>query len=186
MAEARPCSLREAERLAQRLIQAVFSGAYPAEEYERLRVLAETAAVDDDSPPVRHARNVTVRSRDLSIALEARAQLAARCATFFTEYDVLLCPITPTTAIPHDHQPDVDARRIIVNGISRPYGDQIPWASLPGVCGLPAVVLPAGLARDGLPVGLQVIGPFLADRTVIDVAGYIGELVGGFVSPPGY
>ena len=135
---------------------------------------------------VRHARNVTVRSRDLSIALEARAQLAARCATFFTEYDVLLCPITPTTAIPHDHQPDVDARRIIVNGMSRPYGDQIPWASLPGVCGLPAVVLPAGLARDGLPVGLQVIGPFLADRTVIDVAGYIGELVGGFVSPPGY
>ena len=186
VAEARPCSLREGERLAQRLIQAVFSGAYPAEEYERLRVLAETAPVDDDSPPVRHARNVTVRSRDLSIALEARAQLAARCATFFTEYDVLLCPITPTTAIPHDHQPDVDARRIIVNGISRPYGDQIPWASLPGVCGLPAVVVPAGLARDGLPVGLQVIGPFLADRTVIDVAGYIGELVGGFVSPPGY
>ena len=186
VAEARPCSLREAERLAQRLIQAVFSGAYPAEEYERLRVVAETAAVDDDSPPVRHARNVTVRSRDLSMALEARAQLAARCATFFTEYDVLLCPITPTTAIPHDHQPDVDARRIIVNGISRPYGDQIPWASLPGVCGLPAVVLPAGLARDGLPVGLQVIGPFLTDRTVIDVTGYIGELVGGFVSPPGY
>jgi amidase len=47
-------------------------------------------------------------------------------------------------------------------------------------------VLPAGRARDGLPVGLQVIGPFLADRTVMDVAGYIGELVGGFVSPPGY
>jgi hypothetical protein len=60
VAEARPCSLREAERLAQRLLQAVFSGAYPDEEYERLRVLAETAEVEDDSPPVRHARNVTV------------------------------------------------------------------------------------------------------------------------------
>jgi amidase len=80
----------------------------------------------------------------------------------------------------------VDARRIIVNGISRPYGDLIPWASLPGVCGLPAVVVPAGFARDGLPVGIQVIGPFLADRTVIDAAVYIGELVGGFVAPPGY
>ena len=66
---------------------------------------------------------------------------------FMQPYDVLLCPITPTTAIPHDHQSDVDARRIVVNGISRPYGDQIPWASLPGVCGLPAVVLPAGRAR---------------------------------------
>ena len=80
VAEARPCSLRDAERLAQRLIQAVFSGAYPAEEYERLRVLGETAAVDDDSPPVRYARNVTVRSRDLSIALEARAQLPIKRA----------------------------------------------------------------------------------------------------------
>jgi hypothetical protein len=68
VSEARPCSLQEAERLAQRLIQAVFGGAYPAEEYEPLRVLAETASVDDDSPSVRHVRDVTVRSRDLSIA----------------------------------------------------------------------------------------------------------------------
>jgi amidase len=184
--EARPCSLREAERLAQQLIQAVFSGAYPAEEYRRLQALAETAEHDDDSPPARHARNVTSTVRDHSVALEARAQLVARCTDFFTDYDVLLCPITPTTAIPHDHQPDVNARRIIVNGRPRPYGDQIPWASLSGVCGLPAVVLPAGTARDGLPVGLQVIGPYLEDRTVIDFAGRLAELTGGFVPPHGY
>ena len=73
--------------------------------------------------------------------------MIARRADFFTDYDVFLCPITPTTAIPHDHQPDVDARRIVVNGTPRPYGDQIPWASLSGLCGLPAVVLPAGIAR---------------------------------------
>jgi Asp-tRNA(Asn)/Glu-tRNA(Gln) amidotransferase A subunit family amidase len=48
---------------------------------------------------------------------------------------------------------------------------------------LPAVVLPAGRARDGLRVGLQVIGPYLEDRTVIDVAGRIADLIGGFVSP---
>lgn len=184
--DARPCTLREAERLTQQLVQAIFSGAYPAEEYHRLRVLAETAEREDDSPRVRHARNVTARVRDHNDALEARARLAARCADFFTVHDVLLCPITPTTAIPHDHQPDVDARRIVVNGKPRPYGDQIPWASLSGLCGLPAVVLPAGTARDGLPVGLQVIGPHLEDRTVIDVAGRIAALTGGFVAPPGY
>ena len=93
--------------MAQRMSQAVFSGAYPVEEYERLGVLAETANVADDSPPVRHARNVTTRSRDHNIALEARAQFAARCSSFFANFDVTPSPITPTTAIRHDHQPDV-------------------------------------------------------------------------------
>jgi len=184
-ATARPCSLRTAERLAQQLIQAEFSGTYPPEAYHQLRSRAESADPADDTPPVRHARNVTARVRDHRLAGEARARLAAQCADFFTDHDVLLCPITPTTAIPHDHQPDVDARRIIVNGTPRPYGDQIPWASLPGLFGLPAVVLPAGIARDGLPVGLQVIGARFADRTVIDIAGRIAELTGGFVAPPG-
>ena len=184
-ATARPCPLRTAERLAQQLIQAEFAGAYPEPEYERLQTVAATAGPADDSAPVRHARNVTARARDLGAAREAKARLSARCAAFFTDHDVLLCPITPTTAIPHDHQPDVDARRITVNGQPRPYGDQIPWASLAGVCGLPAVVLPAGLAR-GLPVGLQVIGPRLEDRTAIDVAARIATLTGGYVTPPGY
>jgi amidase len=184
-ATARPCPLRTAERLAQQLIQAEFAGAYPEPEYKRLQHVAATADPADDSAPVRHARNVTARARDLGVAREARAQLSARCAAFFIDYDVLLCPITPTTAIPHDHQPDVDARRIIVNGRPRPYGDQIPWASLAGLCGLPAVVLPAGLAR-GLPVGLQIIGPRLEDRTAVDVAARIAMQTGGYVPPPGY
>ena len=54
-----------------------------------------------------------------------------------------------------------------------------------GVCGLPAVVLPGGTARDGLPVGVQVIGPHLEDRTVIDFATRLAALTGGFVPPPG-
>jgi amidase len=157
----------------------------PEPEYKRLQHVAATADPADDSAPVRHVRNVTARARDLGVAREARARLSARCAAFFIDYDVLLCPITPTTAIPHDHQPDVDARRIIVNGRPRPYGDQIPWASLAGLCGLPAVVLPAGLAR-GLPVGLQIIGPRLEDRTAVDVAARIAMQTGGYVPPPGY
>jgi amidase len=181
---ARPCTLREAERLAQQLIQAAFAGAYPFAEFDRLRALADAADPDDDTAPVRHARNVTARTRDRLHAQEQRAQVAARCARFFTDYDVILCPITPNTAIPHDHNPDVDARHITVNGRLRPYGDQIPWASLPGLCSLPALVMPAGLTRNGLPVGLQVIGPHLEDRTVVDFASRIAALTTGFVPPP--
>jgi amidase len=130
-ATARPCPFRTAERLAQQLIQAEFAGAYPEPEYKRLQHLAATADPADDSAPVRHARNLTVRARDLGVAREARARLSACCAASFIDYDVLLCPITPTTAIPHDHQRDVDARRIIVNGRPRPYGQQIPGRHCP-------------------------------------------------------
>nr|WP_246324899.1 amidase [Petropleomorpha daqingensis] len=181
--EARPCALRDAERLAQRLIQSAFGGAYPDAVFDRLVRRAAAADPEDDSAPVRHARNVTARARDVAVAREEQARVKAGCAAFFRDHDVLVCPITPTAAIPHDHTPDVDARRITVNGRPRPYGDQIPWASLPGLCGLPAAVVPAGLTRDGLPVGLQVIGPFLEDRTVLDVAGRIGALIGPLVPP---
>jgi amidase len=37
-----------------------------------------------------------------------------------------------------------------------------------------------------MPVGLQVIGPELADRTTIWVAGQLGRLLGGFTPPPGF
>jgi amidase len=180
---ARPCELRVAERLVQRIAQSQFSGIYPADEFDRLCRVASSADPDDDSPPVRHARNVTARVRDTAEAREQQARLMAACASFFGDHDVLLCPITPTAAIPHDHDPDVDARRIVVNGVARPYGDQIPWASLPGLCSLPAAVVPVGLTREGLPVGMQVIAPFLEDRTAIDVARRIGVLMGPLVPP---
>ena len=173
-AAARPCPLRTAERLAQQLIQAVFEQRLSRAGIPPTPTRARPAARDDDSPPVRHARNVTSTRARPGVAPEARAQLVARCADFFTDYDVLLCPITPTTAIPHDHQPDVDARRIIVNGRPRPYGDQIPWASLSGVCGLPAVVLPAGTRPRACQSDSRSSDP-LEDRTVIDFAGRIAS-----------
>jgi amidase len=51
---------------------------------------------------------------------------------------------------------------------------------------LPATVVPVGRTASGLPVGLQVVGAYLEDHTTIDVAGRIGELIGGFVPPKGY
>jgi amidase len=51
---------------------------------------------------------------------------------------------------------------------------------------LPVAAVPVGRAPDGLPVGVQVVGPYLEDRTVVDVAVRISAVVGGFASPPGY
>lgn len=47
------------------------------------------------------------------------------------------------------------------------------WTQAISAVHLPAAAVPIGLATDGLPVGVQVVGPYLEDRTVIDLAGRI-------------
>jgi len=68
----------------------------------------------------------------------------------------------------------------------RPYFDLATWISFATLAGLPATTAPVGLTRDGLPVGIQIVGPYLEDATPIDIAGRLADVVGGFQPPPGY
>ena len=43
-----------------------------------------------------------------------------------------------------------------------------------------------GLTRGGLPVGVQILGPYLEDATPIRAAAGMAEVLGGFRPPPGY
>ncbi|MFK4537431.1 Asp-tRNA(Asn)/Glu-tRNA(Gln) amidotransferase A subunit family amidase [Bradyrhizobium ottawaense] len=49
---------------------------------------------------------------------------------------------------------------------------------------MPATAVPLGLSKDGLPVGVQIIGPFLEDRTPLRLAELIEREFGGFQPPP--
>jgi len=71
-----------------------------------------------------------------------------------------------------------------VNGEERPYMDILSWAGLAGVAGLPATVIPAGVTADGLPAGMQIIGPWLEDYTPIQAAKRFEQVLGGFSPPP--
>jgi amidase len=183
---AQPSQLSEGHDVAQRLIQGAISQWVPDEGYESLLERAATAPAEDDSPPVRFARNITQRARDYYVAAERRLRLKAAWAELYRDYDVFLCPVMPNVAIPHDHNPDVDARSITVNGATRSYGDQFAWLQAIGVVHLPVVVAPVGLTSSGLPVGIQIVAPYLEDRTAIDVAARIADVIGGFRAPPGY
>jgi amidase len=59
------------------------------------------------------------------------------------------------------------------------------WAELATTCGLPATVVPIGVT-DGLPIGVQIIGPEYEDRTPLAFARAVEREFGGFVAPPGY
>jgi amidase len=111
--------------------------------------------------------------------------------TLLDDHDVVVCPVSPVTAIPHDPEPakvaDLErrmARTIDVDGTARPYLDQLTWNIVVGMAGLPATVAPVGLSPDGLPVGAQIVGAPYADRTTIAVAAALREVTGGLPSPP--
>jgi amidase len=63
-----------------------------------------------------------------------------------------------------------------VDGELTPYGDQLAWPGLATVAGLPASVAPAGRSKEGLPIGVQIIGPWQEDRTTLALAGIVGQL----------
>ena len=104
---------------------------------------------------------------------------------FFTEWDVLVCPIMPTTAFAHDHSPQ-QSRTILVNGEPQNYLNQLFWAGIATLSYLPSTVFPTGVSEAGLPIGLQVIGAEFDDATTMAFARLMADEIGGFQGPPGY
>lgn len=93
-------------------------------------------------------------------------------AALAERYDAVLAPIFGTTAFPLDDT-DIAGRMIEIDGESKPCAPQLAWAGLAIYPGLPAVSFPAGKGSEGLPIGLQLIGPRYADREVLRIADQI-------------
>ena len=79
-----------------------------------------------------------------------------------------------------------NGRTVAFGGRDWPYWDAATWMAPAGDCFLPATVVPVGMTSAGLPVGIQIVGPYLHDRTTLDVAGHVTALVGGCPRPPGF
>lgn len=127
----------------------------------------------------------TLRHRDWLGANERREQMRARMRDYFSQVDALLMPVAMVPAIAHDHlEPMADRVLALAEG-SRSYLDLLGWVGLPTVAYLPATAVSIGHTANGLPVGLQVVGPYLEDRTTLAVARGIERVLGGFVAPPG-
>ncbi|HEX4198929.1 MAG TPA: amidase family protein [Caulobacteraceae bacterium] len=105
--------------------------------------------------------------------LSAQHSLRRQWARLFESFDVVLAPPFGVAAFPHDNQEDWTLRRLIVNGQETLYGQQTGWPGVATYPGLPATAAPLGKTRTGLPVGVQIIGPFLEDLTPIAVAGML-------------
>ena len=118
-------------------------------------------------------------------ASRTRTGLRARWLMLFQDVDVVLCPPMPTVAFPHDHSLQFD-RTLDVDGTKMRYNDQNIWAGPATLNGLPATTMPIGHTADGLPIGVQIIGSYLEDRTTIKFAELIEHEFGGFTPPPNF
>ena len=96
----------------------------------------------------------------------------------------MLCPPYSVPAFAHNHIEDMEDRTIDIDGKTLPYLSLIVWATLATLPGLPATVLPIGRTPAGLPVGVQIIGPLLEDRTPLAFAAHVEREFGGFEPPP--
>ncbi len=171
--------------LYERLLWGAMIAGFPDAVFQGM--LANVAANPNDPSAFGRAGRAGVQHhRDWAYAHEAAAVLRARFADFFRNYDVLLTPVNPVTAIPHDHDAMMFTRSIRINGAPAEYLEMLKWISPATLCYLPASTAPVGRTRDGLPVGVQIVGPYLEDRTPIEFARRIGEVMGGFAPPPGY
>ncbi len=115
-------------------------------------------------------------------ALHHRDQAILAWEQFFEQWDVLLCPVSMVTAFPHCEA----GATLQVNGQQVEYWSISAHCSVFNYTGHPAVVLPYKLDRDGLPIGIQLVGKRWNESRLLAIAQVLTQVTGAFQQPPGY
>ncbi len=114
---------------------------------------------------------------DLIAAEGARAALALRMAQFHERYDLLITPTLPLTAFAAGEEVPPGS------GMAR-WPEWTPFSYPFNITGQPAASVPCGFTEDGLPVGLQIVGPRYQDRLVLRAAAAFERAFGTFDRRP--
>jgi amidase len=173
------------------------------------RIADAGGRVDDDRPPVDFAAQRDLFSRMIVPAIspsladdaaeiaggshrawlrneQERAALRRTWSEWFGGHDLLLLPVMTTAAFPHDHERELMARTIEIDGDQRALISTIDWLGFIGIVGLPSAVVPIGRTAAGLPVGMQLVAPYLHDRRAVGAAKLVEAVLGGYEVPPGF
>jgi amidase len=186
-ARARPAiDTGEAFSVYTRLLRAATSDRQSDTDFEQNTAIARGLAVSDQSYYARAMRAAVLSHRDWLAANETRHRMRRAWAEFFTQYDLLLCPVAGTAAFLHDHKGERHERTLVVNGQRVPVTDHLFWAGYSGAFFLPSTAAPCGFTPGGLPVGVQIVGPQYGDLKCLTFARLLEREFQAFVPPPGY
>lgn len=147
--------------------------------------LRETYGEDEElaGPVVRAVlaaagRNQEQNADEFARALAERERLGDTLGAWMKTTPLVVAPVGAVPAFEHG------ARRVEVHGRQLSVFRAFGYARAANVLGLPATTVPAGRSREGLPVGVQVIGRPFDDEAVLAAASIIEAALGGWVRPP--
>ncbi|HXJ80602.1 MAG TPA: amidase, partial [Candidatus Methylomirabilis sp.] len=174
--------------LYRTLLVMMSSAGLPAER--RQQILGWYQKYDDEFARA-GARGLEAPPSEYLLWIAQRERYRAAWREFFRQWDVLLAPAFNTLAYPHVERPFPSDESdftltLAINGQPAPYTRCLVYPSVATVAGQPATAFPVGISREGLPIGLQAIGPYLEDRTPIRFAELLAKEIGGFTKPEGY
>jgi amidase len=168
-----------------KLLMSFIGANLPESAYRALQEQAAHRSKSEAGWDLMRLQALVSSHRDWIFAHRTRISLSHQIRQLFRAWDLVLCPVLPTVAFAHDSA-EMGLRRIEFDDQSIPYATQATWMSIASVCGLPATVMPIGLGNSGLPIGIQIVGPYLEDRSTIGFAELVEREFGGFTPPPAY
>jgi Asp-tRNA(Asn)/Glu-tRNA(Gln) amidotransferase A subunit family amidase len=129
-----------------------------------------------------------IRDREISSA-EVTEAFLTRIASHngklnaIVHHDVLLAPVSFGPAFKRCKE----GSALDFDGAMRPYNDYCwPYVAPFNASGHPALVMPLGTSKDGLPLGVQLIGPYWSEPELLRIARKLAPLTKGFVAPQGF
>lgn len=120
--------------------------------------------------------HAVISAHDWLGLLDQRAKVRRQWRALFEGVDVVLAPPFGTPAFELTDEPDWRKRTLTIDGEATPFGDQLAWSGMATFAGLPATVAPITKSPAGLPIGVQLIGAFMHDRTTLAFARQIEAL----------
>jgi amidase len=112
-----------------------------------------------------------------------RSIVVSRWERFFADCDLLICPAGFGPAFPRTKV----GTRLSYDGKEMIYADYVwPFVACFNASGHPVLTVPLGLGKEGLPLGVQIVGPYWSEPELIAFAKQAAQLTEGFVKPAGY
>lgn len=107
----------------------------------------------------------------------------SRWERFFADRDFLICPSSFGPAYPRTKV----GNKLRYEGTEMIYAGYVwPFMACFNASGHPALNIPLGLGKEGLPMGVQIVGPYWSEPELINFAKQVSQLTQGFVKPSGY